>query len=223
MRLNNVLKPTNFNFIPCSGASVPNILKKQVQSNSFGKPDLVTMTAGGDNGGIFVKILMGCVLHKSVKKCDAALQHGEETLLKLADTLTPVYEAIMFKNSPDAPAPKVIHLGYVQMSSRDTEKFLCPKHGTDVSWASNGEGGYRDKINNLITRINEKTKEEAEKHGVTFVDVDPYFEGHRLCDGQDVSWMQHRLTLRENGVLCHPTWDGHGAYINATLHALAGN
>jgi hypothetical protein len=107
------------------------------------------------------------------------------------------------------------------MWSRDTHKSECSKYGTDVSWASAGEGGCRDKINNLITRIKEKTRKTAEAHGVTFVDVNPHFEGHRLCDGQNVSRMHHRFTLRENGVLCHPTWDGHGAYINAILHALA--
>lgn len=47
MRLNSILKPTNFNFLPCSGASVPHILSKQVKSKAFGTPDLVTMTAGG--------------------------------------------------------------------------------------------------------------------------------------------------------------------------------
>lgn len=141
--------------------------------------------------------------------------------MKLPDTLAPIYSAIMEKTGDDGVPPTVIHLGYVQMWARDTPKSSCPKHGTDVSWATNGIGGYREKINNLIARINAKTKEEADRHGVTFVDVNPFFEGHRLCDGQDASWMQHRLTLRENGVLCHPTWDGHGAYINATLQALA--
>lgn len=221
-RLNGILKPTTFAYLPCSGASVPNILKKQVKSKHFGTPDLVTFTAGGDNGGVFIKILMGCILHKSKKKCDAALAVGEETLSKMAETLKPVYEAIMGSTGDDGEPPKAIHLGYVQMWARDTDKSECPKHGTDVSWASNGVGGYRDQINNLIVRINAATKEEADKHGVTFVDVDPYYEGHRLCDGQDASWLQHRLTLHENGVLCHPTWDGHTAYINATLHALKG-
>ncbi|QDS77539.1 hypothetical protein FKW77_000997 [Venturia effusa] len=221
-RLNSVLKPTTFAYLPCSGAPVGNILKKQVETKAFGTPDLVTMTAGGDNGGIFVKILMACILHKSSKKCDKALKVGEATLLKLPSTLTPVYEAIMNKTGDDGVPPKVLHLGYVKMWARDTPKSECPKHGTDVSWASNGVGGYRDQINELIVRINQATKEEADKHGVTFVDVDPYFEGHRLCDGQDASWLQHRLTLRENGVLCHPTLDGHTAYMNASLHALKG-
>lgn len=221
-RLNSILKPTTFAYLPCSGASVPNILKKQVKSKHFGTPDLVTMTAGGDNGGIFVKILLGCILHKSKKKCDNALKVGEETLLTIPATLTPVYEAIMNKIGDDGVPPKVLHLGYVKMWARDTDASECPKEGTNVSWATNGIGGYRDKINDLISRINKATKEEADKWGVTFVDVCPYFEGHRLCDGQDASWLQHKLTLHENGVLCHPTYDGHSAYINATLHALKG-
>ncbi|RDI83009.1 Endoribonuclease [Venturia inaequalis] len=226
-RLNSILKPTSFAYLACSGASALNVLKNQVESQSFGTPDLVTMTAGGNNDDIFVKLLLACILLKSKEECDNALKVGEATLLKLPATLTPLYEAIMNKTGDDGAPPQVLHLGYVKIWARDTSRSECPKDGTDVSWASNGFGGHRDKINDLISRFNKVTKAEAEENGVIFVGVDPYFEGHRLCDGQDASWLQHghfgnNLTSEENGVLCHPTFDGHSAYINATLHALKG-
>lgn len=219
-RLNALLNPGSFNFLSCSGADASHIIKAQVHSSHFGSPDLVTMTAGGDNDGVFVKILLGCLVNKKKSQCDKALALAETTAEKIPERLAPLYEDIKSTNVDPNKKRTIIHLSYVQMYNRDADKSECPQHGTDLSWPTTGEGGYRDKINKTILKMNAKIKEAAEKAGVIYVDVDPYYEGHRFCDGGE-PWMQHHLNFKTGGVLCHPTMDGHGAYMNATLTALA--
>jgi hypothetical protein len=181
------------------------------------------MSATGDNDKMFMNILKNCILHKRAKMCDDALKTASSSAEKIPATLEPLYKTIHTKSKQANKTTTIIHAGYVRMYNVQAPKDQCPskKVGTDVTWATVGKGGYRERINDIVTKVNSKIKESAEKAGVVHVDVDPYFEGHRFCDGPSNSWMQHALHLRENGILCHPTWEGHSAYVNATLKALA--
>lgn len=224
-RLNKILKPDTFAFIPCSGAPVKDIQYKQVESKQYGQPDLVVFTAGGDNGGSFVKVLLSCILQPSEKKCDKALEYADKIADDLPTSLAPLYQAMTNKESSGRKR-EIIHLGYVQMYNRDAPVEDCPAHGgrqgSDVTWPSTGKGGYRDKINKTIVKINSKIKEAAHANGVTYLDPDSLFSGHRFCDGPDAAWMQHRLSFaNEGGIICHPTWEGHSLYIESILNYLS--
>jgi hypothetical protein len=222
-RLNNILKPESFQFIPCSGATVKDIQTRQVGSSDYGQPDLVVFTAGGDNGGSFISVLINCIVRPGEKKCDRALEHADNVGEALPASLAPLYQAIIGQPSTGRKR-EIIQLGYVQMYNRDNAVDQCPAHGggkgSDVTWPSIGKGGYRDRINKTIVKINDKIRQAAMNNGVIFLDVDALFHGHRFCDGPDASWMQHRLSLSEDGIICHPTFEGHGAYIKAVLEYL---
>jgi hypothetical protein len=225
-RLNTLLKPDKFQFSACSGADVPHI-RKQLNGSHYGEPDLITMTATGDNEGMFVKVLLACFVKKNAKRCDAAVEFASGAADRIPETLAPLYADIRARNAGTDRNQTIIHLGYAALFNRDADYDNCPvkplrifRSGVDVRWATRGPGGYREKINNVILKVNSKIKESADAAGVTFVDVDPYFEGHRFCDGPTDAWMQHHLNFKEDGVLCHPTFEGHGAYIKATLVTL---
>ena len=142
------------------------------------------------------------------KKCDKALANAEGVANDLPNSLQPLYDAIKSKPAPTTGRKReIIHLGYVQMYNRDGAVDQCPAHGnkqgSDVTWPSTGPDGYRDRINKVIVKINSKIKEAADKNGVTYLDPDAHFNGHRFCDGPDKSWMQHKLSFsQEGGIIC---------------------
>ncbi|KAF2435199.1 SGNH hydrolase [Tothia fuscella] len=225
-RLNNLLHPDFFHFAACSGADVPHI-QAQVKSSLYGDPELIVMTATGDNGGMFVKVLVACMIQKSGSACDAAVKYASVQADAIPGTLAPLYKDIKDEGKAAGKKLTIVHIGYAQLYNRDADAAQCPPKptrfylGVDVKWASKGPGGYRDKINNVILKVNRKIQEAANQDGIIYADADSFFEGHRFCDGPKNAWMQHKLALmQEAGVLCHPTFEGHGAYVNAALDAL---
>lgn len=219
-RLNKILQPTNFQFQACSGADTAHIDQLQVKPDSFGKPDLVTITAGGDDESSFVKILLACILQGRKKKCDSALAHGQETVKGLTAKLVPLYKEILANQGKSNRT--LVVLGYVQLYDRDGDEKHCPKGGVDFTWPSTGKGGYRDQINKMVLAWNDAIQKAVlQVPGAVYADVDAPWEGHRFCDSKGGEpWMQHRLGLGTGGIVCHPNFEGHGVYINQTLKAL---
>ena len=76
-----------------------------------------------------------------------------------------------------APSAKVVAFGYVRFWPNEDKPEQCQSKAL-----KNPDSEQRTAMNTLVRGMNKKLEEAAIAHGFAFVDVDGYFEGHRLCD-----------------------------------------
>lgn len=65
-----------------------------------------------------------------------------------------------------------------------------------------------NEFNKLTLKLNTQIRETAEELNADYIDVDPYFQGHRFCEQTKDPWFQQLPNLNGWQSLFHPTLEG---------------
>ncbi|KAI8222955.1 Lipase 1 [Colletotrichum sp. SAR 10_77] len=162
----------SFQNLACSGLDTKDTLSRQVNSASFGSPDLVTVSMGGDNNSLFHNVILSCIFWYVSKNCDRAMADANSTIQSLSGSYDEVFDGIKAKVRPGT---KVVALGYAQFwGSLDVKGCESP-----LNFATKAQ---KATMNVLAMDINGKLKEAASRAGYLYADVDAAYQGHRVCD-----------------------------------------
>lgn len=187
---NDKLDFAGFRNLACGGATTTSVLKTQVYR--IWDSDTITVQVGGNEVDFFV-LLNECVYQwKPFSTCDAELSRARGLV-----------ESMQFINNFDnlvaatkkyiKPGARLLVLGYARFFNDQTDQ--CDH----VSFSTHNPDNYLTKemrimFNNVVLLLNDVILGIAEAHGVTYIDMDKVFEGHRFCEegviepAPDASW-----------------------------------
>jgi lysophospholipase L1-like esterase len=174
--------------------------------------DLVTMTIGGNDGGVFIGAILACGLAGV-----STLGHGSPCRDRygssFADTVrTATYPALVSALRAvraKAPNAEVAILGY---------PWILPPTGgcfTKMPVAT-GDVPY---LRELQTTLNDAISRAAAETGATYVDVSGASEGHDACEPIGVRWIEPVLQTT-NPVVVHPNALGEASLATQTMRVL---
>jgi lysophospholipase L1-like esterase len=162
--------PASFVSQACSGATTADVLSSQVQALSD-STTLVSITIGGNDAG-FSSVMETCVL-ESTSSCLSAVSAAETFV---ADQLPARLETTLRTIRADAPAAKVVVLGYPDLYDLSKSSSCIGLSTADRTALNQGAG---DLDSALATA--------AQANSDTFADVRGQFAGHEICDSG--SWL----------------------------------
>lgn len=192
---------SSFQFNACSGANTTDCDDTQVKDPSYGSPDLVTITIGGDNNQAFLGLIVNCVYQRDDTYCQYAIQNAQATVAGLDSYLKTLFRDIVSTNF--VFNRRVAVVGYPRLWS-STNSTTC-QHPV----LSNVPLADRQSMNDLADGVNAVLKKAANDmgFGFTYVNIDPAFEGKRLCDNVADPLLQYDFATSLYGVF-HPTEQG---------------
>ena len=190
---------TSFDFVACSGATTTDVLNDQVSALTP-ETTLVTITIGGNDVG-FADVITTCRLGSNAD-CDAVGEQAETEVREvLPDLLDQTYGAI----TTAAPQAQVVVLGYPDLFE------LGP-----CGFGSIGEV-KRERLNQMADVLSGTIADRANAAGLTHVDVNGHFEGHRVCADQE--WINGTTVPISESY--HPNAAGHAqGYLPAMTGAI---
>lgn len=194
---------TNFNFPACQNLQLGDMIASIGMNYSlsplpriwynFGQPDLVSISLGADDDEAIKKLFEKCikaiydnhntpvghpqcnVVSAEIKEYTYNNQKKYEDFFRLVKTwnLAPGQKREVYVMGFPKP------YGFPNTFQRE-HKFDCPyghkgRDNFQHQWGMHGTNDVSDNLNKYL-------KIAADKAGVTFVDVDPKFENHRICD-----------------------------------------
>ncbi|GAA2426673.1 SGNH/GDSL hydrolase family protein [Streptomyces macrosporus] len=172
--------PASFTFAACGGATIPDVLNRQIRYLD-GNTTLVGISIGGNDAG-FASIMLSCMLSTQAG-CEQRLDEAAEYVRdELPGKLDALYAAIRNR----APRARVVVVGYPYLYK---EGGVCPSMGS----------GKRTAINDGSDLLNQVIADRAAAAGFVFADARPAFAGHEICT--DDPWI--------SGSTIHPTAEGH--------------
>ncbi|HJP96054.1 MAG TPA: SGNH/GDSL hydrolase family protein [Candidatus Saccharimonadales bacterium] len=178
---------SNFTFRACSGATIPDFYKSNVEGNknepsqlSWLGPDidLVSLTIGGNDIG-FGDIMAYCATrYHTYKSCES--KYDKITNTKIANlgkatvqySLPNLYSSIKH----DAPNADVAVLGYPRLFPTKPPKTCATGIGnlkfskSDMTW-----------MNSMSAKLDSVIKSSAQRAGFKYIDVQDSLQGHELC------------------------------------------
>lgn len=189
---------SDFQFIACSAANTTDCDLNQVKSDEYGRPDLISVTIGGDNNQAFLGLIVNCVYQRDDVYCQYALQNAAYTVQTIDGDLSTLFNNIATLPPPGVPTPKVAVLSYPRLWSTTNQTSCQSETLTNVPMTD------RNAMNDLADGVNAVLKNAANKFGFTYVDTDALFEGQRLCDNTAAPYFQYDFPTAIYGVF-HPT------------------
>jgi lysophospholipase L1-like esterase len=188
--------PASFANETCSGATTSSVLSSQLSPLSS-STTLVSITVGGNDVG-FSSVMETCVLESTsscVSAVDAAESQAQNTLPGSLDTLFATIKS-------DAPNAQVVVLDYPQFYDLSKSSSCIGLSTTD-----------RTDLNQGASILDGVIQAAAARYGDAFVDVNPYFAGHQICDSNSYLHSVNILDIDES---YHPTASGQeDAYLPA--------
>ncbi len=199
------------------------MLNSQVNSNSFGTPDLVTVNMGGDDQSFFAHVAVACIFQYDSKACGTTMDAASKIIQGLGANYDAVFAGVKKKTHPST---KVVAMSYAQFWGR--------LDAQDCAWPFNQPtSAEKGRMNTLARDMNTQLKGAALRAGYLYGDVDAAFEGHRLCDQAGASgilgsWFQTvpKLGFDTDGnwywevPLMHPTEAGQDAMLKVLTGVL---
>ncbi|HEX9063759.1 MAG TPA: SGNH/GDSL hydrolase family protein [Streptosporangiaceae bacterium] len=160
----------------CSGATTSDVINGQLGSLSA-STTLVTITIGGNDVG-FASVMTTCVL-SSTSTCVSAVQQAESEARTVLPGLLDTTFADIRAHAPNA---KIVVLDYPAFYDLSKSSTCIGLSTTDRTYLNQGAGVLDSVI-----------QAETGKYGDTYVDVNPYFAGHQICDSHSylisVDWL----------------------------------
>lgn len=205
-------RPAGFEFLACGGARITDVRAQASGSTQLPQAELVTLTAGGNDVG-FGTVLSVCTdPSKTDDQCYAAVEQGESiaTSATFHDGMVSLLSVIGNR----APGAHVEVLGYPTLFEETTEcAAIAPSLPRRIR--------INDGAEVLRTAIKKATKDYGKTvHGwrlAEFVDVDRYFENHRICSPD--AWI-NGFNPQAPGESFHPNTAGHArGYLRALTTA----
>ena len=210
-----------FQFNACSGAQSGSTLDVQVTgpNSVFQSPDLVTISAGGNDQASFFDIAVHCSVELQYGPCDDALAKASGTYngQPFFDSVKRLIVGAATHNPYQVEGRLVLVMGYPELYNQDSERPDCMSRE------------YRGKINNIAKDLNKALEKATKEAGdeikgfpyfsqatPRFVNVNDKFKDHHLCNWEERSWIiggpDSRARINETFIgqdFFHPNVDGH--------------
>lgn len=174
--------------------------------------DLVTMTIGGNDSGVFIGALLSCGLAGIAAGGQGSPcqdRYGSSFEDTIRTTTYPSLVNALAATVAKAPAADVAIMGY---------PWILPASGgcfTKMPVAT-GDVPY---LRSLQTTLNDAIKRAAAETGATYVDLNSASEGHDACKPLGVRWIEPVLQ-GTNPVVVHPNVLGEANMAARTLSVL---
>lgn len=165
----------------------------QVNSEAFGKPDLVTINVGGDDQSFFANVGMQCLIPGkkfNATKCDEEIGKAETIIKDEGKAVSKIFDAIKHKTASQSNV-RVVVMSYARLFGNIKERPLY------CGWLPATIDQVK-RINDLAISLNGMLEKAAEDAQFDFVNVDGMFDGHRYCDTWKV-WDYYFQTVSASG------------------------
>jgi lysophospholipase L1-like esterase len=149
----------------CAGATTSDVINSQLGGLSA-STTLVSITIGGNDVG-FASVMETCVLGSDSSCVNAVNQAEQEAQATLPGSLDTVLSDIASR----APNARVVVLDYPQF-------YDLSKSSSCIGLSTT----KRTHLNQGASVLDSVISAAAGRHGDTFVDVNPFFAGHQICD-----------------------------------------
>lgn len=235
----NAHPTAKFQNLACSGANSTLVNNTQI-NYLLPDTDMVTITVGGDNGNAFAGLVRHCVYFRNTQLCNDAFANANNVLNYAQSNLTLVLNRIY----ATAKSSQINVLGYVQFWNDTVDSGKCqwePLSDLRAVSAIN-----KTNMNQLVLKANaislntinvwnSVNSKDPNFIRARFIDVDPYFRLHRLCDPEPyLKWRAgFQATPPDDSPACgegndvwpktgvfHPNEVGQGVYLNALSASL---
>lgn len=195
--------PSKFNNVACSGNTFQQILDKEFldepeDDGKYGKrpawgeqPEFVTITMGGNDIGI-LNLISTCVYSFKLwgQNCDQVIQEGHDIINNQqfqTDMKAVITKALDKGRGAVGPEFRLFVTGYAQFFNQETTQCneVTFKPGWNPASPQYLTIERRTAMNGLALALNQALKSAVDgfpTQGVTYVDYDNGFEGHRFCD-----------------------------------------
>lgn len=173
--------------------------------------DVVTITIGGNDGGIFTNAIAACAASAVFtfgfgSPCKATFGNSFENTVQ--NTTFPAVKAALAAIIARAPEAEVAIVGYPWLLPATKGCFpVMPIAAGDVPY-----------LRSLQTRLNAVIEQAAEDTGATYVDMATVSEGHDACQGTN-RWVEPIVTGTQP-IPVHPNAAGQAAMAEQVLATL---
>lgn len=174
-------------FLACSGSHVDKVRDTQVPAIPEDS-DFVTLSVGGNDVGFF-PVIDACVMRSrggyTDTSCADQAEVARANIERDVASYSTLYQQIV--DHLKVPDSKLFVLGYPLFFNTDTDQ--CDK--ATFAYVKDSSGGpfltksVRQTVNDLIKQMNDKiraTVMSLNTNRAQFVDISPFFEGHRFCE-----------------------------------------
>ncbi|ADB32015.1 hypothetical protein Kfla_2950 [Kribbella flavida DSM 17836] len=224
--LAGLLRVQRFTDVSCGGADTTNMTQPQQtplgtfppQFNALtADTDLVTLGIGGNDFGVFGKIVDTCPKLRARDTTGAPCQahftvDGVDTLkadiAKTQARITEVAQAIKVK----APKATVVLVGYPK---------IAPEQGTCPAILPFADGDYRY-LYSVEQALNQAVENAAKAAGAQYLDTFGPSTGHDACAPNGQAWIQGKDTNLIRALSYHPRFEGQAAVAALTVKKLTG-
>jgi lysophospholipase L1-like esterase len=210
--LSHRMGASTFKHLACSGADTDEIREKQLTAISSAT-DMVTLTAGGNDGELFTAVVIACALNPVDALCArAARMAGDYIAATLPRKLDRLYSDL---KSRLAGGATVLAGGYPALYEPVTTAGECGALAPDAQ--------RRAAMNTTAERLNREIRSAvsraAKSSKQTWKFVPAAFDGHSLCS--EDPWVNGMGSLvADMKAAWHPNADGHRNYRDQFMKAL---
>ncbi|GAA4773152.1 SGNH/GDSL hydrolase family protein [Actinomycetospora chlora] len=158
--------------------------------------DVVTMTIGGNDGGVFIDAIRSCGTAAATtagtgNPCER--QNGSRFTDTIRDDTYPAIVRALETVKAAAPNARIAIAGYLQILPAQRGCYpIMPVATGDVPY-----------LNDIEATLNDAVRRAAAAADVTFVDVTPASQGHDACQPIGTRWIEP-VVGGTNPVVVHP-------------------
>ena len=180
--------------VTCSGATSDDVIAKQVPELTP-DTDLVTLGVGGNDFGLFTRVLGGCLALASSQNAgpapctDTASSEVSKVSADIQTNIGKVLDAI----AQAAPDARIIVVGYPALLPADGT--TCP----DLVPLADGDYPFVASINRGLSNA---LRGQAEERDLSFLDVFAASKGHDVCS--DDPWVNGINVAADGTIPFHP-------------------
>jgi hypothetical protein len=190
----------------CSGAETRHLTERQ--SSPFGthppqlsavrrSTDLVTLGIGGNDFGVFGRLITECARARADDPDGAPCRQRLSGITEVFDRTEERVADGLREIEVRAPEAEVVVVGYPR---------LAPEQGTCTDVLPFAAGDYAF-AHDVLQELNGALRRAASAAGAGYVDVAAAAEGHHACAGED-AWVNGRRTEEGRALSYHPLDDG---------------
>ena len=229
-----------FTFGSCGMFKNKEIRELQIQGPDFGDPDLVSLTLGGNEDNAFLRVMLACAQHMPYSKygdttCEHALYAAESMVQKVEQDIYETIKLAGLQNNPGGGSSRtVLVMGYPATYDFGIDKqvgCLIDKDYRKRIWDIGV--GLNNRISSAVDRLNQEQGPQGLMVGpkasfeAVYVDPNPAFDQHRLCD--EATWISGQIAVslmdQHDGEFWkgkyHPNYDGHQQLAQLALDAVS--